>query len=143
MPSLLAAPPPRPAGRACPLSLISHSLSQSHSQSAPSCPSPTSLISTPSPLPSPCVEFDDVCSDATSTAYEIPQPSDSSLVGEQLSTIYLMQQSFYSQVTDSLARFVSKLDDVYDKIAALEANKVSRKAMDAESDKQMDLLKQI
>ena len=50
-----------------------------------------------------------------------------------------MQQSL-SQVTETLARFDSKLDDVQDKIAALETIEVSQKAMDAESDKKMDLL---
>ena len=51
-----------------------------------------------------------------------------------------MHQSLCSQVTESLARFDSKLDDVQNKIAALQAIKVSRKAMDAERDKKMDLL---
>ena len=142
LPSLLSAPPPRPAGSPCPLSPIlslsrsvslSVSLNLTHSQFAPS---PTSTSS----LPSLCVETDNVCPEATSTAYETPQPSDSSLVAEQLSKMSLMQQSFYSQVTESLARFDLKLDDVYDKIAALEANEVSLKAMDAERDKKMDLL---
>ena len=39
-----------------------------------------------------------------------------------------------------MARFDSKLDDVQNKIAALQAIEVSRKAMDAERDKKMDLL---
>ena len=48
-----------------------------------------------------------------------------------------MHQSLCSQVTESLARFDSKLDDTQNKVAAIE---VSRKEMDAERDKKMDLL---
>ena len=51
-----------------------------------------------------------------------------------------MDQSLCSQATESMARFDSKLDDVQNKIAALQAIEVSRKAMDAERDKKMDLL---
>ena len=43
-------------------------------------------------------------------------------------------------MTESLNRLYSKLDDVQNKIAALEAIEVSRKAMDAERDNKMDLL---
>ena len=43
-------------------------------------------------------------------------------------------------MTESLNRLDSKLDDVQNKIAALEAIEVSRKAMDAERDNKMDLL---
>ena len=85
----------------------------------------------------PLVTSHTVCPETSANPYKTPQPSVSCLVAE-LSSASLMHQSLCSQSTESMARFDSKLDDVQNKTAALQAIEVSRKAMDAERDMKMD-----